>query len=243
MPKPSIDRERILPEPLRQMARSGELPQDPSASPASRRGMFHAPDGQMLPRPQTVWRPRWKWVGKLLGREVPVPVPPAAWIAPGDAPGASQTGASQTATASAASISDTPDPVTAAQAAAAPVPAMPARSTEKAAEPAAASDGPQGESWGSWAYPLLAVLSGLILVFALGTVFGTVLALGWIPPAVSRGFFSALAQAPAGLLFLLLGGFGCLVQAHDDARFRWVWRLSAAILILLFAWVLVGGWF
>jgi len=236
MQKPSTDRprgEKILPLPLQQM-REKNTGQNVAQQPVSRRGMILGKDGEPIPLQvdtrATVWRPRWRWVGKLLGHQVPVGQEPAVqdllhrvYLAQG-APQATQGD---------------------------PAPAQQVSSVKKAAvvveEKAAATDkepsqkepapAPKKESVKEWAWPLLVVCLGLLLVFAMGTLLGYALATGHVP----NHLLAAIIEAPAGDLLLLLGGFACLVQAHEESRWRMLWRMSGGILLAAFVWSLTGA--
>ena len=180
----------------------------------------------------TVWVPRWNWAGRLFGRQVQLPAtiqvsagPPPAGIEP-----------------PAETVVD------GAGATAAPVPA-PTLTTAKSESKARAKTAPEPESqpsrspasWGQWAYPLLAIMSALVVSWSLGATFGYLWAAGSPPPWLRQGVPGALLMAPSGSLLLILAGFGCLVQAADDLGTRLVWQATAIGFFLFSALAVFGG--
>ncbi|WP_248885827.1 hypothetical protein [Acidithiobacillus acidisediminis] len=225
----------------------------------SRRGRIIGPDGEPIPLKispeETVWQPRWKWVGKLLGRSVPAGQDPSVqallrrvyWTVEVQETTEALQGnaAAPTTTAESPQTKSTrAAPASGGPAQAAPVPAEPAK-----AEPAKADSAKDAEaseeksvSKGSikeWAMPLLVVFLGAILIFAMGTLLGYALATGHAAP----NFLAAIVYAPTGSLLLLLGGLACLVQGHEESKVRYLWLGSGWILLLVFAWSLLGGYF
>jgi hypothetical protein len=254
--KPKKLPEALLPEPLRESGiasrraapgRTG--PADGRAAPrrgladgnmppagaAGERGSYRLSGGQTMPLPTMLWEPRWKWVGKLLGRQVPTPT---VWLLPQDAETAEET-----QEAGSVSTEKSPPAVAPQQAVAAPQQAV-APQNGAAAPQSSPPQAPQAAdaSWKSWAFPLITVLAGLAVVFGLGFLLGVDRALGRTPAALRSGPVAVLLDVPVGGLLLLLGSFACLVQAHDDAKLRWVWRLAAVLLAAFAVWVWLGGW-
>lgn len=155
----------------------------------------------------TVWVPRWRWAGRLFGREVPVP-----------------------ATVGSSRLRQEAPPVPTA-------PEQVAEAVEAAPTVAAAKgpDRPRAkERWSAWAFPLLAILAVLVLAYGLGTTYGYLLAIGHPPPWLSSGVLGAFLFAPSGALLLLLGGFACLVLAREEEEVRVAWLVAGIGLILLF---------
>ena len=122
----------------------------------------------------TVWVPRWKWAGRLFGKAVQLPPTPG--------PAMEQ---------SPAAITEALEPGSASRSS----PEQGSPSREPKAQPvppkSGAGEAERGvsEPWGTWAYPLLGVLSALVIAFALGTSYGYLLAVGR-PPRFSRSAFS-----------------------------------------------------
>jgi len=248
--KPKKLPEALLPEPLRESGiasrraapgRTG--PADGRAAPrrgladgnmppagaAGERGSYRLSGGQTMPLPTMLWEPRWKWVGKLLGRQVPTPT---VWLLPQDAETAEEA-----QEAGSVSTEKSPPAVAAPQQAVAPQNGAAAPQSSPPQAPQAAD-----ASWKSWAFPLITVLAGLAVVFGLGFLLGADRAAGRLPQGLQSGPVAALLDVPVGGLLLLLGSFACLVQAHDDAKLRWVWRVAAVLLAAFAAWVWLGGW-
>ncbi len=164
----------------------------------------------------TMWVPRWKWAGRLFGREVRFPATvrvtketPDVQAAPPD-------------------TGDTALPSVKPQTTSAPEEDRTERS----------------EDLGQWARPLLAILGVLVATWALGVSFGYVLARGtptWMAGGRVEGILGALLLAPSGALLLLLAALGCFVQAADEDAPRRVWQAGGWGLVCLFALVLFSG--
>jgi hypothetical protein len=179
----------------------------------------------------TAWVPRWKWAGKLFGREVPLPpIPGKSWSL------GSPEGAEPPQAESVVPVSQVP-----AQGMALGTDTIPATDRE-AQGPRKSPDAPpsltqqetRAEPWGAWAYPLLAILVALVMTFALGTTFGAVLATGNPPAWLSGGVLGAFLLAPSGALLLLLSSLACFVQSRDDQETRPIWRVAGILLLTLF---------
>lgn len=92
----------------------------------------------------------------------------------------------------------------------------------------------------TWAIPLLAASAVLLLMFALGVVFGVLLSHGTTPfiahvATVARlpvGILLAPLLAPAGVLLFLLAALYCWAKGHEQKS--GVWNLAGWVLIALF---------
>jgi len=169
----------------------------------------------------TVWVPRWKWAGKLFGKTVPLPASPGpAVVGPVEGSPDGKSGVPAM------------DPQT--------VAVQPTPSSSEAVSTVEASKA-DPEPWGAWAYPLLGILSALVLAFAMGTGFGYVLAVGKPPSWLSGGALGAFVYAPSGAMLLLFAGLGCLVQGKDETGVRWPWQIAGITLLAGFLLVVFGG--
>ena len=165
----------------------------------------------------TVWVPRWKWAGRLFGREVQLP------------PTLGTSHLSEPTTKAAA-----PEPSTAAaEQGVEPTTSKASKNPENAATPQ--------ESWGAWAYPLLVILAVLVVAYALGATFGYALAVGHLPLWMSVGPVGAFLQVPSGALLLLLAALACFVQARDERGTRRIWQVSGGMLLVFSLLATFGG--
>ena len=166
----------------------------------------------------TMWVPRWKWAGRLFGREVRLP--PTVCVTK--------------ATPNAETVS--PDMVGMALPKVEPTAVSPSVDVNPKKRP---------ESFGEWAKPLLAILGVLAVFWGLGVSFGYVLAKegtpSWMSGGSVGGVVGAFLMAPSGALLLLLAALGCFVQAADEEGTRRVWQLAGWGLIALFLLVLYSG--
>ena len=174
----------------------------------------------------TVWVPRWKWAGRLFGKAVQLPP------APGPAMGQSPAAIAEALERGPASRSS-------------PEQGSPSREPKAQLTPpkSGVGEAERGvpEPWGAWAYPLLGILSALVIAFAVGTGYGYLLAVGRPPRWLSSGAVGALLMAPSGALLLLLSGLACLVQARDDRGTRRIWQITGFLLLMLFLLVTFWG--
>ncbi|UTV80075.1 hypothetical protein MQE22_08570 [Acidithiobacillus sp. YTS05] len=154
----------------------------------------------------TVWVPRWRWAGRLFGREVALP--PTLGPAKASRPEAPTVAAEESNATPPQSVAD--------------VSISPPTSQHLR------------ERWSAWAVPLLAILAVLVLVYGVGATYGYLLAVGHPPPWVSSGILGAFLDAPSGALLLLLGGLGCLLMAREEYEVRPAWLVSGTGLLLLF---------
>lgn len=174
----------------------------------------------------TVWVPRWKWAGWLFGKAVQLPP------APGPAMGHSPVAITEALEPGSASRSRLEHEAPSGEPKAQPTPRKSGAGEAERGVP---------EPWGAWAYPLLGILSALVIAFALGTSYGYLLAVGRSPRWLSSGAVGALLMAPSGALLLLLSGLACLVQARDDRGTGRIWQITGFLLLMLFLLVTFWG--
>ena len=120
----------------------------------------------------TVWVPRWRWAGRLFGKAMQLPP------VPGPAMGESPAAIAEALERGPASRSS---------------PEQGSPSGEPKAQPTPPKSGAGeaecsvSEPWGAWAYPLLGVLSALVIAFALGTALEVGREAFWKGHATSSG--------------------------------------------------------